>query len=237
MRDRRFVPFDWKRHWVRAFAVVGSAEPTWDLLPPVKGYRPARSDRRTYYISLGRQHRDWSKAVIDRDGRRCQQCDRTTELQAHHRWPQSWFPHLRYLIRNGTTLCRDCHESADWYSELTPNQFRWVSQDAEQINSNIERDDFWDYFTAGDEKGRLKLFGIETDEIDWNSPKVVNELEWYKQVALPTQYIDRVYESAKKEPVPDPAVRLDEAFIGKIRSATHGWPAMSPTIPRDSLRI
>ena len=216
MRDRKFVPFHWERHWVRAFSLAGDSWASWDLFPPVKGYRPAPSDNRTYYISLARQHRDWSRTVIERDGGCCQQCRATEHLEAHHLWPQGWSHHLRYILRHGVTLCRSCHASAAWYTELSPNQFRWLTADTSSINANIERDDFWEYFTAGQQKGRLRLYGIETEEIDWRSPENVEQLEWYKSLAKLNGYVERVEQLASTGPVPDPEVRLDLDFVREI---------------------
>jgi hypothetical protein len=216
MRDRRFIPLNWERHWVRAFSLAYDSWSTFDVFPPPKGYRPARADKKTYYISLGRQHRDWSKAVLHRDGMRCQRCGQEEELEAHHIWPQGWFHHLRYLLRNGVTLCRECHYTADSQSALTPNQFQWLTADSGLINANIERDDFWEHFTAGEQKGWLKLFGIDTQEIDWESPKVLEELDWFKMVATCRNYVDRIRETAGTGPCPDPGVTLSSRFIQEI---------------------
>ena len=61
-------------------------------------------------------HRDdnevrlWRKAVLSRDGNCCTRCGATKELHAHHiaRWADA--PHLRIVVDNGVTLCRECHE-------------------------------------------------------------------------------------------------------------------------------
>lgn len=53
--------------------------------------------------------RRWRRSVLDRDGHRCMDCGSTTSLHAHHlvRWVDA--PHLRVVLENGATLCRDCH--------------------------------------------------------------------------------------------------------------------------------
>jgi len=218
MRDRHFVPFSWERHWIRAFAVSTDTWASWDLFPPVKGYRPIKSKKKSYYVSLARQHHDWAASVISRDGGKCQQCGAASELEAHHIWPQSWFHHLRYLLRNGITLCKSCHQSANWNTEFTPNQFKWLTNEVDMINKNIERSDFWDFFTAGQQKGRLVVFNIKTDEIDWNSAKVQKELEWYKSLANWNNFVGRILETAGKEPCPDPDVDLNKNFVKDIET-------------------
>jgi len=54
----------------------------------------------------------WRKAIFERDGFKCQRCNDETKNEkfyAHH--IKSWkdFPHLRFDINNGITLCYDCH--------------------------------------------------------------------------------------------------------------------------------
>lgn len=163
MRDRRFVSFDWDKHWVRAFALLDDSWAMFDLFPPVQGYRPAPSPpsgNKTYYISLTRQQRDWSNLVIQRDHGCCQHCNSAARLEAHNLWPQGWFHHLRYLPRNGVTLCHSCHASVQRNTEVAPDQFRWLITDVQSINADIERDDFWEHFTAGHHMERLRQYGI-----------------------------------------------------------------------------
>lgn len=54
----------------------------------------------------------WVKAVKDRDGWKCVECDATDRLHAHHikRWKD--YAELRYEVSNGVTLCHKCHELA-----------------------------------------------------------------------------------------------------------------------------
>jgi hypothetical protein len=54
----------------------------------------------------------WRNAVVARDGKRCQLCDKNlvrTKFHVHHikRWAN--FEYLRYDINNGVVLCVSCH--------------------------------------------------------------------------------------------------------------------------------
>jgi 5-methylcytosine-specific restriction endonuclease McrA len=55
-------------------------------------------------------YRQWRAAVIDRDNRTCQFCASRKNLTAHHIVAASVDAELRYEIRNGITLCRNCHK-------------------------------------------------------------------------------------------------------------------------------
>jgi hypothetical protein len=58
----------------------------------------------------------WKRAVHERDGYICQKCRKKLPrklLIAHH--IKSWknYPRLRYVVSNGLTLCRTCHNKID----------------------------------------------------------------------------------------------------------------------------
>lgn len=57
------------------------------------------------------QYVRWKKSVKRRDGYKCQWafCNCTTKLQIHHVLEWSKFPHLRYDVNNGITLCKQHH--------------------------------------------------------------------------------------------------------------------------------
>lgn len=52
----------------------------------------------------------WRKAVFERDDYTCQDCKaRGVKLNADHIKPFAHFPELRLDVKNGRTLCVDCH--------------------------------------------------------------------------------------------------------------------------------
>lgn len=55
--------------------------------------------------------KEWRKAVFERDDYTCQFCGvRGTYLEADHIKPFAYFYDLRYILTNGRTLCRPCHD-------------------------------------------------------------------------------------------------------------------------------
>jgi len=47
---------------------------------------------------------------------------------------------------------------------VTPGQFFELASEASLINANIESEQFWSYYTAGLEKGRVLAYGLLTAE-------------------------------------------------------------------------
>lgn len=59
------------------------------------------------------KYKKWRKAVYARDRFKCKMpgCPGTdTRLNAHHIKKWASFPALRFVVANGITLCRTCHE-------------------------------------------------------------------------------------------------------------------------------
>lgn len=54
----------------------------------------------------------WRIKVFQRDNYTCQGCfdDRGGNLEGHHILPRSSFPELIFVVKNGLTLCEDCHK-------------------------------------------------------------------------------------------------------------------------------
>jgi 5-methylcytosine-specific restriction endonuclease McrA len=67
-------------------------------------------------------YRKWRNAVFTRDLFTCQKCHRKfpeKELEAHHIKPFSVAPELQFDVKNGLTLCHDCHIQTDTYGRHT----------------------------------------------------------------------------------------------------------------------
>ena len=58
------------------------------------------------------EYKAWRTAVFERDNYTCQHCgdNRGGNLHAHHLKSFADFESLRYVVENGLTLCKDCHE-------------------------------------------------------------------------------------------------------------------------------
>jgi hypothetical protein len=59
------------------------------------------------------RYKKWRKAVYVRDKFRCQMpgCARSCrKMNAHHIRKWASFPELRFIVSNGVTLCRICHD-------------------------------------------------------------------------------------------------------------------------------
>jgi 5-methylcytosine-specific restriction endonuclease McrA len=76
------------------------------------------------------EYRAWRNSVVRRDGFQCIWCHATNNLEAHHIYSFASFPEGRFDIKNGITLCRDCHK-------LTPNYGSKEKAFSEQLKSRI----------------------------------------------------------------------------------------------------
>ena len=57
--------------------------------------------------------KNWRKKVFKRDKHICRMCgyDKGKIIQAHHIKTRKEYPKLKYVVSNGITLCRRCHET------------------------------------------------------------------------------------------------------------------------------
>lgn len=79
------------------------------------------------------KHGSWARAVISRDGGKCQRCGRgDIELHAHHIKPYETHPELRWEISNGLTLCCLCH-----WAEHSASEDNAVNS-GDTLTSNVE---------------------------------------------------------------------------------------------------
>jgi hypothetical protein len=66
------------------------------------------------------QYKRWRTKVYARDRFRCRMPDcagTDRRLNAHHIKKWASFPHLRFVLSNGVTLCRTCHERVRGHEE------------------------------------------------------------------------------------------------------------------------
>lgn len=55
--------------------------------------------------------KEWRTAVFERDDFTCQLCgERGGRLNAHHIFSFAEYPDDRFVVDNGSTLCKDCHD-------------------------------------------------------------------------------------------------------------------------------
>lgn len=58
----------------------------------------------------------WRTKVFKRDKYTCQACNKVGgKLEAHHIKSWAEYPKIRFIIKNGLTLCKKCHEKTDNY--------------------------------------------------------------------------------------------------------------------------
>ena len=68
------------------------------------------------YTELGKKRKPmarWAIKIKIRDQSVCQVCGSNEDLEAHHIMRVSKYPHWKYNMDNGITLCSICHEKAD----------------------------------------------------------------------------------------------------------------------------
>lgn len=55
------------------------------------------------------EYKQWRSQVYQRDNYKCTKCGSKHKINAHHIYSWSNYPELRYDIKNGVTLCEECH--------------------------------------------------------------------------------------------------------------------------------
>ena len=100
-----------------------------------RGVKP-RGFKKTERNKLGSvEDIEWRNAVFSRDKFVCQDClVKGKRLQAHHIKPYKLFPELRHELKNGITLCLDCHKKTDsfgwknyWNNYIAEERIRSIS--------------------------------------------------------------------------------------------------------------
>lgn len=57
------------------------------------------------------EYKQWRKIIFQRDNYICQICNQKKhDLHAHHLFPFAKYPHLRFELANGITVCVECHK-------------------------------------------------------------------------------------------------------------------------------
>jgi len=64
-------------------------------------------------IRQPRNQQEWSLMVRARDNYTCQDCGSKKNLTAHHVKKKVKHKNRRFSVKNGITLCRDCHDKRE----------------------------------------------------------------------------------------------------------------------------
>lgn len=97
-----------KQSVARRGLLIGPKNPNWR-----GGIQLKHPERNRYRAKM------WVKAVKDRDGWKCVDCDVTDRLHAHHIKGWRDAPELRFEVSNGVALCHECHVMAHgWESKI-----------------------------------------------------------------------------------------------------------------------
>lgn len=84
--------------------------------------RTGRYSRRNYHDPI---YKKWRMDVKARDNHQCQWpgCKCHNNLQVHHIKKWADYPSMRYVVANGITLCKKCHERVKNQEETMEDYF------------------------------------------------------------------------------------------------------------------
>lgn len=84
-------------------------------------------------IRTSKEYRDWRIAVFTRDNYTCQICGarngigkKKVYLNADHINSFAQYPHLRFKLDNGRTLCLECHKGTDTFGPKSRNYEKFM---------------------------------------------------------------------------------------------------------------
>lgn len=66
---------------------------------------------------LSTKIKKWKRQIFKRDGKICQLCGDTKNLEVDHIKPWKSYPELRFDLNNGRVLCHNCHKQTDSYGK------------------------------------------------------------------------------------------------------------------------
>jgi 5-methylcytosine-specific restriction endonuclease McrA len=74
---------------------------------------------------VSEDYSSWRLAVFSRDRFCCRVCKSKENLQAHHINSWAEFPEDRFVLQNGLTLCKDCHDQYHKYEKEVKNNYNF----------------------------------------------------------------------------------------------------------------
>jgi 5-methylcytosine-specific restriction endonuclease McrA len=69
----------------------------------------------------------WRSLVLEKDKHMCKMCGSKDNLEVHHILPYKYFPHHKYNVKNGITLCVKCHDKIPVVTKKIKSKIRVAS--------------------------------------------------------------------------------------------------------------